>query len=334
MTKRRTPPLQMEFFDSHCHFDFEVFESTRDKLWRDCTAAGITRLLIPGVAPAQWPAMREIVVRYPGLLCAVGLHPWWIDKVAGIGKFPETEKGHGIENAPGIGKGPVTERDPGIEKGPGMGQGTGIEKDSRVKKAGDAEKVPAIDTASGAGIADVIACQIAAALAEGGGVAVGECGLDRHIETPLALQQIVFEVQVRLACEHRLPLVVHVRGTHQEVLAILRRHRPKRGGVIHGFSGSPELALQYWSLGFCIGVGGTITYARAAKTRRAVAQLPAAALLLETDAPDMPLHGFQGQPNTPLRLPLIARTLAQLRDQPLADIARLTTDNGCRLFDL
>ena len=73
----------MEFFDSHCHFDFEVFAGQRAQLWRRCQAAGIARLLVPGVAPAQWQAMLVMAEAYRGIVCAVGLHPWWIDKVPG-----------------------------------------------------------------------------------------------------------------------------------------------------------------------------------------------------------------------------------------------------------
>ena len=260
----------MEFFDSHCHFDFEVFAGQRAQLWRRCQAAGIARLLVPGVAPAQWQAMLVMAEAYRGIVCAVGLHPWWIDKVPG----------------------------------------------------------------DSAALADNVAAQAALKLSHPRCVAVGECGLDTYIETPLALQQAVFEAQVQLAGERRLPLVVHVRGAHQQVIRILRRNSPAAGGVIHGFSGSPELAAQYWALGFYIGVGGTITYERAAKTRRAVCALPAEALVLETDAPDIPLCGFQGQPNTPLQIPRLARVLAELRQQSLSAVAAQTSANSCRLFGL
>ncbi|WP_439135848.1 TatD family hydrolase, partial [Pseudomaricurvus sp.] len=114
----------------------------------------------------------------------------------------------------------------------------------------------------------------------------------------------------------------------------LSHYQPSAGGVIHGFSGSIEQAQQYWRLGFYLGVGGTITYERAKKTRRAIAGMPLESLLLETDAPDMPLDGFQGQPNTPLRLPRIAQCLAELRKAPLADIQKQTAQNTRTLFSL
>lgn len=171
-------------------------------------------------------------------------------------------------------------------------------------------------------------------LAENAVIAIGECGLDKLIDTPMALQQDAFEQQIALACKLNLPLVVHVRKTHNETLYMLRHFQPPAGGVIHGFSGSTELARQYWQMGFYLGIGGTITYDRAKKTRQAVCDLPLEALLLETDAPDMPVQGQQGQANSPLNLPKIARTLAELRHQDFAAICQQTTANCKKLFNL
>ncbi|WP_232522390.1 TatD family hydrolase [Marinimicrobium alkaliphilum] len=165
-------------------------------------------------------------------------------------------------------------------------------------------------------------------------VALGECGLDNTIATPLAQQQAVFEAQVGLAAQLNKPLIIHSVRSHNAVLRTLKQKTPARGGVIHAFSGSPEQARQFWDAGFYLGIGGTITYARAAKTRRAVQQLPLEALLLETDAPDMPLAGRQGQRNSPEYLPEVARVLAELRGQSVREIAEQTTANSCRLFGL
>ena len=165
-------------------------------------------------------------------------------------------------------------------------------------------------------------------------VAVGECGLDKMIPASLEAQQVVFEQHLQLACDTRSPLIIHVRKTHNETLRLLQRYRPAAGGVIHGFSGSIELARQYWALGFYLGVGGGITYPRARKTRQAVAELPLEALLLETDAPDMPLQGYQGQPNSPLQVIAIAAELARLRQQSPETIAQQTTANARQLFKL
>ena len=107
-------------------------------------------------------------------------------------------------------------------------------------------------------------------------------------------------------------------------ILFIKQQKFTNGGVIHGFSGSEQQALEWIRLGFYIGVGGTITYPRAQKTRTTVARLPLEWVVLETDAPDMPLSGYQGQANSPLQLPLVAQALAQLRQQPLEFIIQQT----------
>ena len=165
-------------------------------------------------------------------------------------------------------------------------------------------------------------------------VAVGECGLDKFTDSDFPLQQTLFAMQVEMACELNKPLIIHCRKAHNEVIALLRRHRPSAGGVIHAFSGSTQIAETYIELGFYLGIGGTITYDRAHKTRQTVCEVPLGALLLESDAPDMPLCGRQGERNSPQYLPDTARVLAELRQQSVADIARQTTENSRRLFGL
>lgn len=165
-------------------------------------------------------------------------------------------------------------------------------------------------------------------------VAIGECGLDAAIDTPLAIQQSVFEVHLQIASELALPIIIHCRRAHNELISLLKHHPLARGGVIHAFSGSYEMAKQYWDMGFYLGIGGTITYERAHKTREAVKRMPLDALLLESDAPDMPLAGQQGQRNSPEYIPLIAEALAQLRGEPVATIAERTTRNAQTLFKM
>lgn len=165
-------------------------------------------------------------------------------------------------------------------------------------------------------------------------VAIGECGLDTFIETPMDLQQQVLEVHLQLAQEVELPLIIHCRKAHNELFALLQQYHLPAGGVIHAFSGSYELAARYWTMGFRLGIGGTITYERAQKTRRAVKQLPLEAILLETDAPDMPLSGKQGERNSPENILAIAQTLADLRGETLATIAAQTTRNAQTLFKI
>jgi TatD DNase family protein len=165
-------------------------------------------------------------------------------------------------------------------------------------------------------------------------VAIGECGLDSFIETSMDLQQHVLVVHLQLAQEIRLPLIIHCRKAHNELFALLQEYDLPAGGVIHAFSGSYELAARYWAMGFRLGIGGTITYGRAQKTRTAVKQLPLDAILLETDAPDMPLSGKQGERNSPVNIIEVAKALADLRGETLATIATQTTRNAQTLFKI
>ena len=162
-------------------------------------------------------------------------------------------------------------------------------------------------------------------------VAIGETGLDFYnkpvTEEQSRRQLYFFSEQVKLACLHKLPLIIHARKSHDQILKTLRQHQPAKGGIIHAFSGSRQQAYQYIDLNFKLGFGGGITYPRAQKTRQLAATLPADSIVLETDAPDMPLQGFQGQRNSPEQIPAVAECLAALRSVPLSQVATTTTAN-------
>ncbi len=165
-------------------------------------------------------------------------------------------------------------------------------------------------------------------------VAVGESGLDKLIETPVSQQETLLAAHLELARTCDKPVILHCVKAHNELIRHLKRYRLPRGGVIHAFSGSADIAQTYWQMGFRLGIGGVITYERARKTREAVTRVPLDALLLETDAPDMPLSGRQGERNSPEYLPVIAQRLAELRGCPVERVVRQTTDNTRRLFNL
>ncbi len=166
-------------------------------------------------------------------------------------------------------------------------------------------------------------------------VAIGETGLDLYMDNPhFDRQQRLLEQQFRLAKRHDLPLILHSRRTHDPLAAMLRKAVLPATGVVHGFAGSLSQAQAFVRLGFAIGVGGTITYQRAQKTRQVMAQLPLSSLLLETDAPDMPLQGFQGQPNRPERAALVFETLCELRVESREEIAETLLNNTRRVFNL
>ncbi|CAM6299172.1 metal-dependent hydrolase [Leclercia adecarboxylata] len=166
-------------------------------------------------------------------------------------------------------------------------------------------------------------------------VAVGEIGLDLYREDPhFDRQEAILDAQLKLAKRYDLPVILHSRRTHDKLAMHLKRQDLPRTGVVHGFAGSLQQAQRFVEMGYKIGVGGTITYPRASKTRDVMAQLPLSALLLETDAPDMPLNGFQGQPNRPEQAARVFSTLCELRDEPADEIAAALLNNTRTLFDL
>lgn len=166
-------------------------------------------------------------------------------------------------------------------------------------------------------------------------VAIGEIGLDLYMENPLFdKQEAILDAQLKLAKRYDLPVILHSRRTHDKLAAHLKRHHLPRTGVVHGFSGSLQQAERFVAMGYKIGVGGTITYPRASKTRDVIARLPLSALVLETDAPDMPLNGWQGQPNRPERIVDVFQTLCTLRSEPPEVIANAIIHNCHELFKL
>lgn len=164
--------------------------------------------------------------------------------------------------------------------------------------------------------------------------AIGEIGLDWQLDgLDRAQQQFYFEAQLGLAQEFELPVILHVRKAHAEVIATLKRISPARGGIVHAFSGSYEQALEYRKLGFLLGIGGAYSWPRARKLRALLPRLPLAQLALETDSPDMAPAFAAGQRNSPEHLPQLCRLLAEeLLHMPAGQLARHTSDNLCRLF--
>ncbi len=175
--------------------------------------------------------------------------------------------------------------------------------------------------------------QLDALLAQPDTVAVGEIGLDFFMaDVDRGAQMTLFQAQLRLAQQHQLPVLLHVRKAHDQVLALLRRLKLPSGGIVHAFSGSAQQAQQYIELGFVLGFGGTVTYARASKVRQLASTLPLAAMVLETDGPDMPLAQYRDQPNCPQRVREVAQVIAQLRGISLEEVAAVTTATARQLL--
>jgi TatD DNase family protein len=169
-------------------------------------------------------------------------------------------------------------------------------------------------------------------------VAVGEIGLDFFVPglDPLR-QQHFYVAQLKLARAAGLPVILHVRRSADALLAGLNRV-PVRGGIAHAFNGSQAQADRFVAQGFCLGFGGALTFERALQIRRLAAALPETALVLETDAPDIPPQWLYhtavaraagaSSRNEPAELPRIAATLADLRGWTLDQTAAITRANA------
>ncbi len=171
-------------------------------------------------------------------------------------------------------------------------------------------------------------------------VAVGEIGIDHFVPgVDRQRQEHHYLAQLKMARRFDLPVLLHVRRSADTLLKGLRRF-PVAGGIVHAFNGSQQQAAQFVAMGFKLGFGGAMTFERALQIRQLAGTLPDEALVLETDAPDIPPRWLYrtvaeraaGAPgharNEPAELPRIAATLAALRGMPLQDLAALTSRNA------
>lgn len=166
-------------------------------------------------------------------------------------------------------------------------------------------------------------------------VAIGEIGLDWHFpQATWAEQESLLFDQLQLAKEYQLPVILHVRKCHDRVIKILRQQQFAYGGFVHAYGGNGQQAKAYADMGFRLGVGGTITYERAKKIRAMVSELPLEWLVLETDAPYMPMNNQQGGLNRPDDLPKVLDALTKLRPESAQQIAEQTYLNTCQVLGL
>jgi TatD DNase family protein len=175
-------------------------------------------------------------------------------------------------------------------------------------------------------------------------VAIGEIGLDYYRDrAPHELQNRVFQDQLSLATELRLPVVIHNRQATAELLDILsawsagltaaKSPLADRPGVLHSYSDDVESALRAIKLNFYIGITGPVTFRNAPELQAVVAALPLDHLIVETDSPFLAPHPYRGKRNEPAYVRLIADKIAQLHNEKLEAVAQTTSHNAQRLFD-
>lgn len=166
-------------------------------------------------------------------------------------------------------------------------------------------------------------------------IAIGEIGLDFYRKlSPAPDQRRAFRAQLEMAREFRLPIIVHDRDAHQEVLEILQVDGAGLRGVMHCFSGSLETAQEAVQMGFHISTAGSVTFPNAVRLREVIARVPIERLLLETDCPYLAPVPHRGQRNEPAYLRLIATRVAETRGVSFQTIAQATTANARHLFGI
>lgn len=243
--------------DTHCHLDAAEFDADREAVLAAAQAAGVSRIVVPGVAFGAFARQQQIVADSPLCVAAYGIHPLYVDAAAD----------------------------------------------------GDLEQ---------------LRCWVDAERP----LAIGEIGLDFFVTgSDIERQTRFFVSQLKLARALDLPVILHVRRAVDAVLRELRRVRV-RGGIAHAFNGSPQQAAEFIKLGFKLGFGGAATYRGSSRIRALAAALPAEAIVLETDAPDIPPAWLNRARNTPAELPRIAEEIAGLRQMPVTALIAQADKNA------
>ncbi len=166
-------------------------------------------------------------------------------------------------------------------------------------------------------------------------VAIGEIGLDYYYDlSPRDVQKRVLCEQLDLACELDLPVIFHIRDAHGDMTDIFRSRKFLPRGIIHCFSGSMETALEYVRMGFYISFSGPLTFKKAPNLQAAAQAVPLDRLLVETDSPYLAPEPVRGRRNEPANVFYVCQKLAELRGLPMEEMARITTENGCRIYGI
>lgn len=167
-------------------------------------------------------------------------------------------------------------------------------------------------------------------------VAVGEIGLDYYYDnSPRELQKLWFAKQINMAKGLNKPIVVHNRDAHEDIMKIIKNEKASEiGGVFHCFSGSREMAARLLDENFYISIGGPVTFKNARKIIDVVEYVPLERLMIETDCPYLTPEPHRGKRNDSGYVRLVAEKIAEIKDISFEEIARITTENAKRLFNI
>ena len=171
-------------------------------------------------------------------------------------------------------------------------------------------------------------------LKEGKLKAIGEIGLDYYWHKDNKEEQkAAFIRQIELANRYQLPIIVHMRDASQDTLEILKKHRPVKGGIMHCYSGSVEMAFEFIKCGMYISLGGPVTFKNAHIPKDVAKAVSIEWLLIETDCPYLTPHPFRGKRNEPAMVELVGLEIARLRGINPDQLMESLSENYSRLFD-
>ena len=167
-------------------------------------------------------------------------------------------------------------------------------------------------------------------------VAVGEIGLDYYWDKEPEVQEAQrywFRRQMELAREETLPVIIHSRDAAEDTMRLMQEiHAEEIPGVIHCYSYSKEMAIEFVKMGYRIGVGGVVTFKNARKLKETVEAVPMEAILLETDCPYMAPEPHRGTRNDSSNIPYVVNTIAQIKGSSADEVEQITWENAMRLF--
>ena len=164
-------------------------------------------------------------------------------------------------------------------------------------------------------------------------VAIGETGLDYHFNYPVELQKKYFIEQIRLANKYELPIIIHSRESQKDVEKILRENVVKKAGIMHCYSGTPEMSKKFVEMGYYLGVGGPVT--RYKDVQEMVKITPIDKIVIETDSPVLPPEPFEKHSrNNSLYLKYIVKKIAEIKGVSEEDVIKNTTQNAYKVYGI
>jgi TatD DNase family protein len=167
-------------------------------------------------------------------------------------------------------------------------------------------------------------------------IGIGECGIDLFRSKDNLKEQVkYFELQIEFAIKKKLPLIIHSRDSHNEIIKVLNNYKNFNFKfVMHCFSGSINYAKKYLDLGGYVSFSGILTFKNATELHNTCKEVPLDKILVETDSPYLSPHPFRGKTNHPKNTVIVAKKLAEIKNLNFDAVSKITTNNFCKLFNI